>query len=97
MSYDFTLGEWQKNAKESMDINKPLDSMLLFEDKAYENWWMSNQISIIVFEIEHLLWICGSHNLKILLKLLIKLKNLIINTNQFLLYKVNCLSSILDS
>ena len=81
MSYDFILGEWQENAKESMDINKSLDSMFLFEDKAYENWWMSNQVSIIVFEIEHPLWICGSHNLKLLLKWLIKFKNLIISTN----------------
>ena len=55
--------------------------MFLFEDKTYENWWMSNQVSIIVFEIEHPLCICGSHNLKILLKWLIKLKNLIIPTN----------------
>jgi hypothetical protein len=38
MSYDFILGEWQENAKESMDTHKPLDSMFLFEDKAYENW-----------------------------------------------------------
>ena len=38
MSYDFIFGEWQKNAKESMDMNKPLDSIFLFEDKAYENW-----------------------------------------------------------
>ena len=38
MSYDFILGEWQENAKESMDINKPFDSMFLFEDKAYEIW-----------------------------------------------------------
>ena len=53
MSYDFILGEWQENVKESMDINKLLDSMFLFEDKAYENWWISNQVSIIVFEIEH--------------------------------------------
>ena len=30
MSNDFILGEWQENAKESMDINKPLDSMFLF-------------------------------------------------------------------
>ena len=36
MSYDFILGEWQENAKESMYINKPLDSIFLFEDKAYE-------------------------------------------------------------
>ena len=42
MSYDFILGECQENAKESMDINKPLDLMFLSEDKAYENWWMSN-------------------------------------------------------
>ena len=68
MSYNFILGEWQENAKKLMDINKPLDSMFLFEDKAYENWWMSNPVSIIVFEIEHPLWICESHNLKILLK-----------------------------
>jgi hypothetical protein len=34
MSYDFILGESQENVKESMDINKPLDSMFLFEDKA---------------------------------------------------------------
>ena len=68
MSYDFILGERQENVKESMNINKPLDSMFLFENKVYENWWMSNQVSIIVFEIEHPLWICGSHNLKILLK-----------------------------
>ena len=27
MSYDFILEEWQENAKESMDINKSLDSM----------------------------------------------------------------------
>ena len=81
MSYDFILGEWKENAKESMDINKPLDLMFLSEDKAYENWWMSNQVSIIVFEIEHPLWICGSHNLKLLLKWLIKFKNLIISTN----------------
>jgi hypothetical protein len=81
MSYDFILGEYQENAKKSMDINKPLDSIFLFEDKTYKNWWMSNQVSIIVFEIEHLLWICGSHNLKILLKWLIKFKNLIIPTN----------------
>ena len=27
MTYDFILGEWQENAKESMDINKSLDSM----------------------------------------------------------------------
>jgi hypothetical protein len=60
MSYDFIFGEWQESAKESMDMNKPLDSMFLFEDKAYENWWMSNQVSIIVFEIEHPFWICGS-------------------------------------
>ena len=26
--------------------------MFLFEDKAYENLWMSNQVFIIVFEIE---------------------------------------------
>ena len=78
MSYDFIHGKWQENAKESMNINKPLDSMFLFEDKTYENWWMSNQFSIIVFEIEHLLWTCGSHNLKILLKWLIKFGNLII-------------------
>ena len=38
MSYDFILGEWQENTKESMDINKPLNSMFLFEDKTYENW-----------------------------------------------------------
>ena len=38
MSYDFILGECQENAKESMDTHKPLDSMYLFEDKAYENW-----------------------------------------------------------
>ena len=38
MSYDFIFGEWQKNAKESMDMNKPLDSIFLFEDKGYENW-----------------------------------------------------------
>ena len=79
MSYDFIFGEWQKNAKESMDMNKPLDSMFLFEDKAYENWWLSNQVSIIVFEIEHPLWICGSHNLKSLLKWLTKFRNLIIS------------------
>ena len=42
--------------------------MFLFEDKTYENWWISNQVSIIVFEIEHPLWIRRSHNLKILLK-----------------------------
>ena len=78
MSYDFILGKCQKK---SMDINKLLDSMFLFEDKAYENWWMSNQVSIIVFEIEHPLWICISQNLKILLKWLIKFKNLIIPTN----------------
>jgi hypothetical protein len=64
-----------------MDINRPLDLMFLFEDKSYENWWMLNKGSIIVFEIEHPLWICGSHNLKILLKWLIKLKNLIIPIN----------------
>ena len=81
ISYDFIFGEWQENAKKSMDINKPLYSIFLFEDKAYENWWMSNQVSIIVFEIEHPLWIYGSHNLKILLKWLIKFKNLIIPTN----------------
>jgi hypothetical protein len=45
MSFDFILGEWKKSAKESLSF--------LFEDKAYENWWMSNQVSIIVFEIEH--------------------------------------------
>ncbi len=66
MSYDFILGEQQETTKESIDINKPLDSMFLFEGKAYEIWQMSNQVSIIVFEIEHPLWICGSHNLKIL-------------------------------
>jgi hypothetical protein len=49
MSYDFIMGEWQENAKESMDINKSLDSIFLFEDKAY----MSNQVPIIVFEIEY--------------------------------------------
>ena len=38
MSYDFIHGKWQENAKESMNINKPLDSMFLFEDKTYENW-----------------------------------------------------------
>ena len=48
MSYDFILGEWQENVKESMDINKPLDSMFLFENKAYENWWMSNQVSMFL-------------------------------------------------
>jgi hypothetical protein len=64
MSYDFIFGEWQENAKESMDINKPLHSMFLFEDKAYKNWWMSNQVSIIVFEIEHTHWLLGSHDLK---------------------------------
>jgi hypothetical protein len=42
MSNDFILGEWQENAKESIDINKPLDLMFLFENKIYENWWMSN-------------------------------------------------------
>ena len=36
MSYDFILGEWQENAKESMDIKKPLDSIFLFENKSYE-------------------------------------------------------------
>jgi hypothetical protein len=81
MSYDFIFGEWQENAKESININKSLDSMFLFEDKAYENWWISNQVSIIVFEIENPSWIYGSHNFKILLKWLIKFKNLIIPTN----------------
>ena len=57
--------------------------MFLFEKKAYENWWMLDQVSIIFFEIEHRLWICGSHNLKILLKWLIKFKNLIIPSNPF--------------
>jgi hypothetical protein len=38
MFYDFILGEWQENTKESMNINKPLDSKFLFEDKAYEIW-----------------------------------------------------------
>jgi hypothetical protein len=70
MSYNFILGEWQKSAKKSLSF--------LFEDKVYENWWMSNQVSIIVFKIKHPLWICGSHNLKILLKWLIKFINLII-------------------
>ena len=42
MCYDFIFGEWQESTKESMDINKLLDSMFLFEDKAYENWWMTN-------------------------------------------------------
>jgi hypothetical protein len=37
ISYDFILREWQENTKESIDINKLLDSMFLFEDKAYEN------------------------------------------------------------
>ena len=47
---------------------------------------MSNQVSIIVFEIEHPLWIRGSHNLKILLKWLTKFRNLIISkqNNKFL-------------
>ena len=38
MSYDCIFEEWQENTKESMDINKPLNSMFLFEDKTYENW-----------------------------------------------------------
>ena len=38
ISYDFIFEKQQENAKESMDINKPLDSMFLFEDRAYENW-----------------------------------------------------------
>ena len=45
MSYDFIFGEWQKSAKESLSF--------LFEDEAYKKWWTSNQVSIIVFEIEH--------------------------------------------
>ena len=69
-SKDETLIEEKSNSRINSrgHENKPLDSMVLFEDKAYENWWMSNQVSIIIFEIEHALWICGSHYLKILLK-----------------------------
>ena len=74
MSYDFIFGEWQKNAKESMDMNKPLDSMFLFEDKAYENWWMSNQVSIIVFEIQHPSWLFGSHDLKVFFQMAITIE-----------------------
>jgi hypothetical protein len=75
MFYNFILGEWQENAKESMDINKLLDLIFLFEDKAYENWWMSNQVSIIVFEIEHPFWLFGSHDLKAFSKWLLQFKN----------------------
>ena len=74
MSYDFILGEWQENAKESMDINKPLDLMFLSEDKAYENWWMSNQVSIIVFEIQHPSWLFGSHDLKVFFQMAITIE-----------------------
>ena len=65
MSYDFILGEWQENVKESMNINKPLDSMFLFENKVYENWWMSNQVSIYVFEIECSQWLFGSQDFEL--------------------------------
>ena len=67
MSYDFIFREWQESTKESMDINKPLDSMFLFEDKTYENWWMTNQFSMNVFEIEYPHWLLGSHDLQIFL------------------------------
>jgi hypothetical protein len=74
MSYDFIFGERQKIAKESMDMNKQLDLIFLFEDKAYENWWMSNQVFIIVFEIQHPSWLFGSHDLKVFSKWLLQLK-----------------------
>ena len=73
MSYNFIFREWQESAKKSLSI--------LFKDKGYEKWWMTNKISNNFFEIEDPFWICGSHNLKILLKWLTKFKNLIIPTN----------------
>jgi hypothetical protein len=47
----------------------------LFKDKAYEKWWMTNQFSNNVFEIEHPHWLLGSHDLKIYSKWLLQLKD----------------------
>jgi hypothetical protein len=67
MSYDFIFGEWQESAKKSLSF--------LFIDKAYEKWWMTNQFSNNVFEIEHPHWLLGSHDLKIYSKWLLQLKD----------------------
>ena len=66
-----------------MDINKPLDLMFLFEDKAYENWWMTNQFSMNFFEIEYPHWLLGSHDLKSYSKWLLQLKDYNITKENF--------------
>ena len=47
-------------------VQKPLNSMFLFEDKSYEKLWMTNQIhsNAHIFENEHPHWLLGSHDLK---------------------------------
>ena len=55
-------------------VQKPLNSIFLFKDKAYEKLWMSNQVPSNVFEIKHPYWILGSHDLKVFSRWLVQLR-----------------------
>jgi hypothetical protein len=55
-------------------VQKPLNSMFLFKDKAYEKLWMSNQVPSNVFEIKHPYWILGSYDLKVFSRWLVQLR-----------------------
>ena len=57
-------------------VQKPLNSIFLFEDKSYEKLWMTNQISFNahIFENEHSHWLLGSHDLKAFSKWLVQLR-----------------------
>jgi hypothetical protein len=57
-------------------VQKPLNSMFLFEDKSYEKLWMTDEISsnAHIFENEHPHWLLGSHDLKTFSNWLVQLR-----------------------